>query len=198
MTSKSKFKDISVESYTERSVVVRGDTRKYKEDLKKLGGKYNGRLKNGPGWIFSKKVEKNINDFINGGVRLVSEQEVQEGEERTKAYRNKEYNETHKYEEKKEPKRLMKKSVSTINNIGEDSEIMKLLRSQNTKLEYLTSKIDMLEHAILLVLDDEQMQMFTEIRDKIKSSKEISQIQVTPQSIESESEEEIPHKRLLR
>jgi hypothetical protein len=73
--SSSKFVDIFVTDYTDTSVVVRGDTKKYKEDLKKLGGKYNGLLKDGPGWIFYKKKEAEIKDFINKGVRLVTPEE---------------------------------------------------------------------------------------------------------------------------
>ena len=60
--------EIYIENYTEKSFVVLGDTRPHKENIKKLGGKWNSRLKdNKMGWIFpmSKKdyVEKYINDF---------------------------------------------------------------------------------------------------------------------------------------
>ena len=66
------FTDLTIQEYTGVSVVVQGDTRKYKEDLKKLGGKYNGRLKNGPGWIFPKSSEGDLMSFINKGKRLVT------------------------------------------------------------------------------------------------------------------------------
>ena len=39
------FKDLKCEEYSEKCVVVTGDTRKYKDDLKILGGKYNSRLR---------------------------------------------------------------------------------------------------------------------------------------------------------
>ena len=56
---------LTITSYSERSFVVRGEeTKKYKEDLKKLGGRWNPRLKGGAGWIFSNKKEKAVNDFI--------------------------------------------------------------------------------------------------------------------------------------
>lgn len=45
---------VTAVDYTEKSVVLIGDTLKYKEFLKELGGKYNPHLKCGPGWIFSK------------------------------------------------------------------------------------------------------------------------------------------------
>ena len=77
------FSDIKVSEYTERSIVVNGETRKYKEDLKKLGGKYNGNLRGGPGWIFPKTSLKEINAFISNGKRLVSDEEAKIGEEKT-------------------------------------------------------------------------------------------------------------------
>lgn len=41
--------------YSEKSFVIRGDTKKYKDKLKALGGRWNRKLLNGPGWIFSNK-----------------------------------------------------------------------------------------------------------------------------------------------
>jgi hypothetical protein len=60
--------EIYIENYTEKSFVLLGDTRPHKENIKKLGGKWNSRLKdNKMGWIFpmSKKdsVEKYKNTF---------------------------------------------------------------------------------------------------------------------------------------
>ena len=85
MSSKA-FNDINIENYTDKSIVVRGDTRIYKEDLKKLGGKYNGKLRDGPGWIFPKKLEKDVKSFILKGKRLVTEEEEQLGEEKTREW----------------------------------------------------------------------------------------------------------------
>lgn len=64
--------EIYIENYTEKSFVVLGDTRPHKENIKKLGGKWNSRLKdNKMGWIFpmSKRdsVEKYINTFKKTG-----------------------------------------------------------------------------------------------------------------------------------
>ena len=68
------FNDLYIEQYTEKSIVVRGDTIKYKYDLKVLGGKYNANLRDSPGWIFPKTSEKNIKNFISQGIRKVSEE----------------------------------------------------------------------------------------------------------------------------
>ena len=46
--------DLTVEDYSEKSIVVRGDTKEHKDALKQLGGKWNSRLRDGAGWIFSK------------------------------------------------------------------------------------------------------------------------------------------------
>lgn len=56
---------IYIEEYTEKSIVVRGDTKPHKEELKKLGCKYNSNLRNGAGWIASKTNIKKIEDYIS-------------------------------------------------------------------------------------------------------------------------------------
>ena len=69
---KVNMTEIYIENYTEKSFVVLGDTRPHKENIKKLGGKWNSRLRdNKMGWIFpmSKRdsVEKYINTFKKTG-----------------------------------------------------------------------------------------------------------------------------------
>ena len=64
--NRTKMSDIYIEEYSERAMVVRGDTKKYKEQLKELKCKFNPSLKNGPGWIFSKKRQSEIEEFIEG------------------------------------------------------------------------------------------------------------------------------------
>jgi len=62
----SKYKIImNIEDYTEKSFVVFGETKIFKETLKELGGKYNGNLKVGPGWIFSKNNKEKVEQWIN-------------------------------------------------------------------------------------------------------------------------------------
>lgn len=46
--------------YSEKAVVVTGNTRDYAEELKALGGRFNGKLKCGAGWVFSKKREPEL------------------------------------------------------------------------------------------------------------------------------------------
>lgn len=51
--------NINIESYSEKSFVIYGNTKEYKDKIKELGGKFNSNLKVGPGWIFSNtKIDK--------------------------------------------------------------------------------------------------------------------------------------------
>lgn len=51
---------IKVENYSTKCIVVYGDTKVHKEKLKELGGKYNGNLSVGPGWVFSNKKREEL------------------------------------------------------------------------------------------------------------------------------------------
>lgn len=55
---------ISIFDYSEKSFVVTGDTRKIKDDLKRLGGRFNARLTCGCGWVFKKADEDKVWDFL--------------------------------------------------------------------------------------------------------------------------------------
>jgi len=59
--------DLTVEEYSEKALVVRGETQEHKEQLKELGGKWNARLRGGGGWIFSKKKEADVMEYISSG-----------------------------------------------------------------------------------------------------------------------------------
>ena len=65
---------MNIEDYTEKSFVVFGETKFFKETLKELGGKYNGNLKVGPGWIFSKNNKEKVEQWINSVPNSISEE----------------------------------------------------------------------------------------------------------------------------
>ena len=44
---------VIIKDYSAYSFVVYGDTKVHKDRLKELGGRYNGKLSVGPGWVFS-------------------------------------------------------------------------------------------------------------------------------------------------
>lgn len=56
--------EFSIVDYSEKAIAVTGDTKAVKDQLKKLGGKFNGKLSCGPGWIFSKKKEAEIRQLL--------------------------------------------------------------------------------------------------------------------------------------
>ena len=55
---------MNIEEYSEKAIVVRGNTTPHTVRLTELGGTFNARLKNGPGWIYSKKRETAVREFI--------------------------------------------------------------------------------------------------------------------------------------
>ena len=60
--------DIYYEDYSEKSIVVLGETKPHKDALKSMGGRFNGRLRDGKvGWIFSKKSEEAVKDYVENG-----------------------------------------------------------------------------------------------------------------------------------
>lgn len=60
--------ELTITQYTEKSFVVRGNTKDNKEQLKEMNGKYNSMLKGGPGWIFPNGLRSNIEKYISTGV----------------------------------------------------------------------------------------------------------------------------------
>lgn len=62
--SEEKTTGIQLIDYSEKAVAVIGETRDYAEKLKALGGRFNGKLKCGAGWIFSKKREAELHSVL--------------------------------------------------------------------------------------------------------------------------------------
>jgi len=67
--------------YSEKSIVLTGNTKPYKEEIKSLGGRWNSRLKDGDetmmGWIFPKKLRRqgeeiNTQDVLQEFVGIVN------------------------------------------------------------------------------------------------------------------------------
>ncbi len=57
--------DFQIIDYSEKAVAVIGDTKNVKNELKKLGGRFNPRLSCGAGWIFSKKKESELRELLS-------------------------------------------------------------------------------------------------------------------------------------
>lgn len=58
---------INIIEYSEKAFAVVGDTKAVKEQLKKMGGRFNAKLSCGAGWIFSNKSRKDVENFIQSG-----------------------------------------------------------------------------------------------------------------------------------
>lgn len=57
--------DLQLIDYSEKAVAIIGNTRDYVNRLKELGGRFNGKLKCGAGWIFSKKREPELREAFS-------------------------------------------------------------------------------------------------------------------------------------
>ncbi|MGG7664040.1 hypothetical protein [Dyadobacter sp. BHUBP1] len=64
-TVASTANKFTVEAYSEWSIVVRGDTKPIKDQLKALGGRFNFRLQGGAGWIFPKRQETQLRQLLS-------------------------------------------------------------------------------------------------------------------------------------
>lgn len=56
--------DLRIEEYSEKAIVVRGDTRQISDILNAQNGMFNFRLKGGSGWIFPKKRRAEVEDLL--------------------------------------------------------------------------------------------------------------------------------------
>ena len=56
---------LSVKEYSEKSFKVCGDTKKYKDILKNMGGKWNANLEEGSGWIFSNTHKEDVYEWLS-------------------------------------------------------------------------------------------------------------------------------------
>lgn len=52
-------------NYSEKAVALIGDTREIKDELKRMGGKFNARLTCGAGWIFSQTKRAELETLLN-------------------------------------------------------------------------------------------------------------------------------------
>lgn len=168
------FNDLIIKEYTDRSVAVQGDTHKYKEDLKKLGGKYNGNLKNGPGWIFPKSKLNELKTFAREGKRLVIDCEIKE----EVVYKKKE----------------SVLSFSASPTITEFCILLNLLKEINTRTETL-------EKAIGLLLSNEQKEKLNVMLNPVIVQKVQKVTVKIPEKNESDNDSDSdspPPRRLLR
>ena len=56
---------LQIVNYSEKAIALVGDTKAVKEQLKKIGGRFNMKLTCGPGWIFSAKKRPEIEKLVS-------------------------------------------------------------------------------------------------------------------------------------
>ena len=61
---KNETNNIELVDYSEKAIAVFGETYEIREELKKLGGKFNRNLKGRAGWIFPKSRQNEVADII--------------------------------------------------------------------------------------------------------------------------------------
>ena len=72
-------KKVYMEDYSEKSFIVRGDTRPHRESLKNLGGKWSNRLTDKSSgekfgaWLFWSAKRKEVQEWIEGGMASIAE-----------------------------------------------------------------------------------------------------------------------------
>jgi len=75
--------DVNIENYTAKSFVLLGNTKKYKEDIKKLGGKFNCNLKdNKVGWIFPVEKKDQVEKWLKSD-NILEKSEIKNDLEQT-------------------------------------------------------------------------------------------------------------------
>ena len=89
MSTSNSFSDMKIEEYVPGCFVLLGNTRFYKEDIKKLGGKFNSNLKCGPAWVFKNSEKEIVQQYLKRGVHISSIEQIESGEILTKLYKEK-------------------------------------------------------------------------------------------------------------
>ena len=177
---------LQIVSYTDKSFVVIGDTKSYKDSLKNLGGKWNGSLTNKEtgekfmGWIFYASKKKEIQSWIDTGCKPISVPTQRENQRETP----RDYPQRQTREIQSESKREI------IDSIPESKGEMV---SQN-KIQQLEKSIEMLLQRIN-VLENEVKTLKNQSVSQYKKEDLVVEEEVV---FEEEVIQEVPKKRLLR
>ncbi len=136
---------LSVQDYGEKAIVVFGDTRVIKDELKELGGKYNPKLgeEQKPGWVFSKTKKEVVNEFIKQ-----AQQDINSGKIKKDSYDSKPratvtdpYKKPTTSSDITVPKELLSNLISRVEILEvELANIKKIVLSNNNSK--LSNKID--------------------------------------------------------
>ena len=56
---------MNIVNYSEKSFVITGNTKDFKDELKELGGRWNSKLTCGSGWVFSLTKKKELESWLS-------------------------------------------------------------------------------------------------------------------------------------
>jgi len=62
--SRAASGEFQIIDYSENAIAVVGDTRSVKDELKRMGGRFNGKLRCGAGWVFPKSKRASVEAFL--------------------------------------------------------------------------------------------------------------------------------------
>jgi hypothetical protein len=182
---------ITLEVYSEAAIAVFGETSPFKEDLGKIGGKFNPHLKGvsdgerRPGWIFSIKRKEEVKKFVDECNKRL---------------------ETMSPVEKSDFKKTTKKS-NVEPTLSHDllSQFLMRLEVVEAELAFLKKKFDINDHEVQSAQHDRaSVEPFTRGDPVIipATSSRPKSVKAPPpikfDESESEEEEKAPVKRLLR
>lgn len=67
-----------IQNYTEKSFILLGDTKAYKDKIKELGGSWNSKLKDGnKAWVFSLTKRKDVENWLNEEFKSTTSYDVE-------------------------------------------------------------------------------------------------------------------------
>lgn len=163
--------ELTISQYTEKSFVVRGNTKENKEQLKAMNGKYNSMLKGGPGWIFPNGLKKIVETYIaTGNVTKVE-------------FKNKTESKSENVEtEDVESVSYDKRDKIDLNKEITSKNILEYIKKLELRVEYLEEKIETL----------------CKDNGKDKDKKSTKEVTIKETENDEEEEESVPRKRLLR
>lgn len=75
-----EFPKFQIIDYSEKAIAIVGDTMSIKEELKKLGGRYNPRLSCGAGWVFPKSKYADVQAVIGSSSAVKTTGEIKKNE----------------------------------------------------------------------------------------------------------------------
>ena len=169
---------IRIVSYTDKSFVVVGDTKTYKDSLKTLGGKWNSSLTNKEtgekfmGWIFYASKKNEIQYWIDTGFKTIGEAKPQARQEV-------------RQEAKQEVRQESKRDQPTLTTYDSTQKLEKTVQSLIERITFLEKEVQTLKQS------QNKPQGRFQDRAKPKVEEEVEEVV-------EEEEVQQPPKRLLK